>query len=181
MGVAMTDIVERIWVPSASVVLQERGADFIAPVDHADWSEGAGFYRGFFTAFRIRQGKDVWFHFPIPTPVERDGQQLALASVSLLWEVLDEADLTWVVLQHGGVERIPLTERLSSPPYTNIPFVPPEQWRAYYPDMQRRLSEFAMPAPLPLRFGLQLSVGVNAGTSDGTVRFYGAGAAFCRA
>ena len=113
--------------------------------------------------------------------MERDGQQLALASVSLLWEVLDEADLTWVVLQHGGVERIPLTERLSSPPYTNIPFVPPEQWRAYYPDMQRRLSEFAMPAPLPLRFGLQLSVGVNAGTSDGTVRFYGAGAAFCRA
>ena len=39
--------------------------------------------------------------------------------------------------------------------------------------------EIALPQPLPLRFGVQLCVRVSAPeVSDGTVRFYGAGAAF---
>jgi hypothetical protein len=35
-----------------------------------------------------------------------------------------------------------------------------------------------LPAPLPLRFGVQLCVMVSAAEQDGTVRFYGAGADF---
>jgi hypothetical protein len=172
-------IVEKIWLSGAAVVLQERGGDFIAAVDEADWSEGHGFYRGFFTAFRLRAGKDVWFHFPLPTPVIRDGQQLALAATSLLWEVLDGAELTWIVLQHGGMERMPLTERMAPVSSEPVPFDPPELWREYYPASDRRLSRFEMPAPMPLEFGLQLSIGVRAVDRDGTVRFYGAGAEFC--
>jgi hypothetical protein len=177
----MTAIVERIWVPSAAVVPQQRGAEFIAPVDDADWSEGIGYNRGFFSAFRIRQGKDVWFHFPLPTPTERNGHPMALASGSLLWEVLDGAAVTWVVLQHGGMERMPLTDRLAEPAYEDVPFDPPEKWREYYPASSRRLSRFSLAAPLPLQFGLQLSIGISAADHAGTVRFYGAGADFCHA
>ena len=171
-------IVARHWLPSAAVVPQERGPEFLGPVDGADWSEGSGFYRGFFSAFRVRQGKDVWFHWPLPTPVERDGRPLALASVSLLWECLEGARIGWLVLQHGGMERLPLTERLTEPPSAPVPFDPPELWRNYYPASARRLTELALEPPLPLRFGVQLCVMVSAPEAEGTVRFYGAGAAF---
>jgi hypothetical protein len=43
-----------------------------AAVDGADWSEVHSFHRGFYSAFRIRAVKDVWFHFPLPTPVKQD-------------------------------------------------------------------------------------------------------------
>jgi len=171
-------IVERVWLPSAAVVPQERGPAFFAPVDGADWSEGVGFHRGFFSAFRVRAGRDVWFALPFPTPAERDGKQLALHSLSLLWETRDGARLNWLVLQHGGMERLLLTERLVEPDSTAVPFDPPEQWRAYYPESARRLTEIALPAPLPLRFGVQLCAMVSAGEQDATIRFYGAGAAF---
>ena len=172
----MTEIVERIWVPSAAVVPQERGPDYIEAVDGAAWSEGVGFHRGFFSSFRLRAGKDVWFHFPLPTVVLRDGRGLALADLSLIWETLDGARIIWLVLQHGGMERLPLTERMAEPPSSPLPFEPPEQWRDYYPASARRLTEIPFDPPMPLDYGLQLCVGVSAPERAGTVRFYGAGA-----
>lgn len=171
-------IVARHWVPSAAVVPQERGSEFLAPVDGADWSEGQGFHRGFFSAFRVRAGKDVWFHFPLPTPVEQEGRQLCLASLSLMWEAPDGACIGWIVAQHGGMERLPLTERLGPVPSEPVPFEPPELWREYYPASARRLTELTLAPPLPLRFGVQLCVMVTAQAQDATIRFYGAGAAF---
>ncbi|MFD1612304.1 hypothetical protein ACFSCW_10865 [Sphingomonas tabacisoli] len=172
-------IVARHWVPSAAVQVQERGAEYLGPVDGADWSEGVGFHRGFFSAFRVRAGKDVWFHFPLPTPVEIGGKPLHLDSVSLLWETGDGAQLTWLVLQHGGMERLPLTERLAPLPSSPEPFEPPELWRQYYPASDRRLTELPVSPRVPLRFGVQLCVLASAAVDrDGLVRFYGAGAAF---
>lgn len=171
----------RIWLPSAAVQLQERGPKFIAAVDGADWSEGVGFHRGFFSTFRIRSGKEVWFHFPFPTPVEEHGRQGSLLGVSLLWEAIDGASIHWIVLQHGGMDRMPLTERLTEPPSTPVPFDPPAQWREYYPAADRRLTEIPLEPPLPLHFGVQLCIGVRAAQSDGTIRFYGAGATFGQA
>lgn len=171
-------ITSRIWVPSAAVVLQERDAAFIAPVDGADWSEGAGYYRGFFSAFRVRAGKDVWFHFPLPTPVEQQGKPLYIDSVSLLWETLDDARISWIVMHHGGMDRVPLTERMGDAKSISVPFEPPELWREYYPACDRRLTELTLSPRLALQFGLQLCVMISAPERDGTVRFYGAGAAF---
>ncbi len=174
-------IVARHWVPAAAVVPQERGPEYLGVVDEADWSEGVGFYRGFFSTFRIKAGKDVWFHFPLPTPVEQAGQQLALHSVSLLWEVLDGAQINWMTVQHGGMDRIELIPRLTSPESVPVPFEPEPDFRKYCPVTNRHLSEIVMPTPLPLRFGVQLCVLVSAPEQDGTVRFYGAGAAFAAA
>lgn len=171
-------IVERVWLPSAAVQVQERGPDYLAAVDGADWSEGHGFHRGFFSTFRICAGRDVWFHFPFPTPTERDGKPLALRSVSLLWETLDDAAIGWIVLQHGGMERLPITERLVPPTSEPVPYTPPELWRDRYPASDRRLTEIVLPDPIALRFGVQMCVMVQAPARDGTVRFYGAGAAF---
>jgi hypothetical protein len=160
------------------VVPQERGAEFFAAVDGAQWSEGQGFYRGFFSAFRVRQGKDVWFHWPLPTPVAMDGKHLFLSSVSLLWEVSDGARISWITVQHGGMERVELTPRLEGPASVPVPFVPAPEFAPWCPDTHRQLSEMPLPAPLPLRFGVQLCVMVSAAEQDGTVRFYGAGADF---
>lgn len=171
-------VTDRIWVSSAAVVPQERGAEYFGPVDGADWSDGFGFHRGFFSSFRLRAGKDAWFHFPLPTPVMREGRSMALAELSLMWEVLDGARIHWLVLQHGGMERLPLTERLAEPASEAAPFEPPEQWRDYYPRSARRLTTLPLAPALPLHFGLQLSVGVSAPEADGTIRFYGAGAGF---
>ena len=174
----LVGIVARHWVPAAAVVPQERGAEFLGPVDGADWSEGVGFYRGFFSSFRVRAGKAVWFHFPLPTPVERGGTPLFLSDVSLLWECLDGARIDWMTVQHGGMERIELTPRLSSPASVSVPFEPEPEFRQWCPVTDRQLSEIALRAPLPLRFGLQLCVMVTAPDADATVRFYGAGAGF---
>ena len=175
-------IIDRQWVPAAAVRLQEQGPEYLAAVDDAEWSEGVGFLRGFFSAFRIRAGKDMWFHFPLPTPVEHNGQSLSLHSVSLLWETLDGAKIDWLVVQHGGCERLPLTDRLTSPPAVPEPFSPPEQWQQYYPAMNRQLTEIALTPSLPLRFGVQICVMVSApAEQDGIIRFYGAGAAFISA
>lgn len=171
-------IANRIWLPSAAVVPQERGTDYFAPVDGADWSDGFGWHRGFFSSFRLRAGRDAWFHFPLPTPVLRDGRPQALAELSLMWEVTDGARIHWLVLQHGGMERIPLTERESEPASEAVPFDPPEQWRQYYPSSARRLTTIVFDPLLPLRFGVQLCVGVTAPETDGTIRFSGAGAGF---
>lgn len=171
-------IVARHWVPSAAVVPQERGSAFLGVVDSAEWSEGCGFYRGFFTAFRIKAGKDVWFHFPLQTPVESNGNQLFLESLSLLWECLDGARISWIVAQHGGMERLPLTERMGAISSRPVPFDPPELWRNFYPTACRQLSELTLQPRLPLMYGVQLCVMVSASDADATVRFYGAGAAF---
>jgi len=175
-------ILARHWVPGAAVVPQERGPDFLGTVDGADWSEGGGFYRGFFTSFCIRAGKAVWFHWPLPTPVELNGQRMALHSASLLWETSEGAALNWVTLQHGGMDRIELTPRLQVPPAVPVPFDPEPAFRPYCPENNRQLSEMVLPAPLPLQFGVQLCVMVTAPEDrDGLVRFYGAGADFIAA
>jgi hypothetical protein len=166
------------WLPGAAVVAQERGPEFLGPVDGASWSEGLGFYRGFFATFRIRSGKSVWFHWPFPTPVVLDGRHLALHSFSLLWETLDDARIDWVTAQHGGMDRIELTQRLTLPPSTPVPFEPEPEFRPWCPVTDRQLSEFVLATPLALRFGVQLCTQVSAPEHEGTVRFYGAGATF---
>ena len=158
-----------LWLPPAAVVPQEYGPDWFDSVDGMEWSRGRGFYRGFSTSFALRPGKDAWFHFPFPvvagTIVER---------FRLLWETGGDARLGWVICHHGGAERLPLTERLAPVPGVAEPFAPPEQWRQYYPAMDRRLSDFPVPAPFPARFGLQLCVLATGGSDGGIVRFYGA-------
>lgn len=179
VGLSGVTIVARHWLPAAAVVPQERGPEFLGVVDGADWSEGIGFYRGFFASFRIRQGKSVWFHWPLPTPVEHNGTPLHLHSVSLLWDAPDGAEIGWMTVQHGGMDRIELIPRLTTPPSTPVPFKPEPEFAPWCPATDRQLSEVALPHPLPLRFGVQLCVMASAPEDqEATIRFFGAGAAF---
>lgn len=179
MGLNPVTIAQRIWVPASAVVTQEHGPEYLGTVDGAPWSEGSGFYRGFFTTFRIRAGKSVWFHWALPTPVELDGRPLCLHGVTLLWECIEGARIDWMTVQHGGMDRIELTPRMTSPAAVQVPFEPEPEFRQWCPVTARQLSELTLPVPLPLRFGVQLCVMVSApDTRDGVVRFYGAGAAF---
>lgn len=174
-------ITVRQWVPAAAVVPQERGPEFFAPVDGADWSEGVGFYRGFFSTFCLRVGMNAWFHFPIPTPTEVNGDRMYLSSLQLLWQTMDGATVSWATVQHGGMDRIELIPRLTSPPSVPVPFEPEPEFANWCPHTDRQLSEFPLDPPLPLSFGVQLCVMVSAADNqDGIVRFYGAGAAFSR-
>lgn len=179
MGLTPVVGTQQIWMPAAAVVPQERGTDFLGSVDGADWTEGSGLYRGFFSAFRIRAGKAVWFHWPLPTPVQCDGRAVVLTGVSLLWECGDSARIDWMTVQHGGMDRIELIPRMTSPASVAVPFEPEPEFRQWCPQTDRQLSEITLPAPLTLRFGIQMCVMVSVPEDgDGLVRFYGAGAAF---
>ncbi len=172
-------VVARQWVPAAAVVPQERGTGYLGIVDEAAWSDGLGFYRGFFSAFRLRAGKSVWFHWPLPTPVEIAGEPRFLHGVSLLWECLEDARIDWMTVQHGGMDRIELIPRMSSPSSIPVPYEPDPEFRRWCPATDRQLTEIDLTEPLALRFGVQLCVMVSAPQAgDALVRFYGAGAAF---
>ena len=96
-----------------------------------------------------------------------------------MWECAEGARIAWMTVQHGGMERIELIPRLTSPSAIAVPFEPEPEFRAWCPETDRQLSEIALPAPLPLRFGVQLCVMVSAPeAAEGLVRFYGAGADF---
>lgn len=159
-----------VWLPGAAVRLQERGPEWLDVIDDQPWSDQSGSLRGFFSTFRIRPDRDVWFHFPFPTP-----SATRLDQVSLLWETLEGAAVFWVCLHHGGMERIPLTERGGALPAVAVPFEPPDEWRHYYPPANRMLSEIPVEPAISARFGVQLCVLVR---GPGIVRFYGAGARF---
>lgn len=171
-------IIVRQWVPSAAIQAQECGPEFLGIVDDAEWSNGHGFYRGYFSAFRIKAGKSVWFHFPLPTTVELFGKPLWLATVSLLWETLEGARIEWLTVQHGGVDRVELVRRGETPPTQTQPFDMPMDAKGRIPEMARKLTEIQLEEPLALRFGVQLCIMVTAGDQDGVARFYGAGTGF---
>lgn len=161
------------WLPPAAVQLQEHGPDWLEIVDGKPWSAEQGFHRGFSSSFRLRAGREIWFHFPFPTPAGA-----SVDRVSLLWECADGAAITWAVLHHGGMDRRHLFEPGTPLTGTPEPFDPPAQWRQYYPACARVRADLPVDPPMPLHFGLQLCVLVRAGEQAGTVRFYGAGARF---
>lgn len=171
-------IVLKQWVPSAAIQAQECGPEFLGVVDDAEWSNGRGFYRGYFSAFRIKAGKSVWFHFPLPTPVELSGKPLWLATVSLLWETLEGARIEWLTAQHGGMDRVQLVHRDETLPARLQPFDMPADAVGRIPETSRQLTEIRLEEPLSLRFGVQLCIMVTADEEDGVARFYGAGAGF---
>jgi hypothetical protein len=165
-------------VPSAAIQVQECGPEFLGVIDGAEWSNGRGFHRGYFSAFRIKARKSVWFHFPLPTAVELFGKPLWLAAVSLLWETLDGARVDWLTVQHGGMDRIELVPKGGTLLAEEQPFDMPMDARGRVPETSRNLTEIQLEEPLALRFGVQLCIMVTAGDRDGIARFYGAGACF---
>lgn len=168
-----------IWLPPAAIQIQEQGPEYFEVVDGKPWSDQTGFHRGFSTSFRIRAGKEVWFHFPFPTPVRQNtATEVHAESVSLLWETEGGAQISWVVLHHGGIHRQHLTEPgvpISGRPQ---PYEPPAQWRQYYPDCAPIKTDLAVEPPMRMEFGLQLCVLARAEEAPGTIRFYGAGVIF---
>jgi hypothetical protein len=164
-----------IWVPSAAVRGQHQGSEIFDVVDEHPGSELTGFYRGFSASFRLRAGKDSWFHFPIATPAMIAGAPLALERLSLLWETDEAASIGWVTMHHGGQTRIELSPR-NRPIEGELHSV---QQDPRWPRMAMRRTDWSIDPPLPVAMGIQLCVWVSAGDAAGIVRFYGAGASFC--
>lgn len=163
-----------IWVPSAAVRGQHWGTGIFDVVDDHPASELTGFYRGFTTSFKLRAGKDSWFHFPITTPSMIAGTPLALERMSLLWETEDAASIAWVTLHHGGQTRIELSPR-ATPIEGELKTV---QQDPRWPRMAMRRTDWFIEPVLPVAMGIQLCIWVRTGDAPGIVRFYGAGASF---
>jgi len=164
-----------IWAPSAAVRSQHTGDTIFDRVDDQPGSELAGFYRGFTTSFKVRAGKDSWFHFPITTPSMIAGVPLALERLSLLWEMEGAASITWVTMHHGGQTRIELSPR-NTPIAGQLQAI---QQDPRWPVMAMRRSDWCIDPVLPVVMGIQLCIFVCAADAPGIVRFYGAGASFC--
>lgn len=170
----MSNKLWELWAASAAVRVQDMGPDFFETVDDHPGSDVAGFYRGFSTSFRLKPGKGTWFHFPLPTPSLIAGLPMALRRVSLLWEAVDAAVLTWATIHVGGVKRIELSPRASviegSP---DAAFETPHGLK-----VAAIRTVFDLTEPVAASMGVQLCVFGEAREGAGTLRFYGAGAAF---
>lgn len=172
----MSDPDYEFWASSAAVRIQDAGPNFLDVVDQQENSDQSGFYRGFTTSFRLKAGKGTWFHFPLPTPSVIGGASLALSRVTILWDCEDGARLSWATVHHGGANRIELSPRESEiSGRIESDFETPHGLK-----IRMRRQDFAIDAPLPVAMGLQLCLYGEAVKEAGTVRFYGAGAAFTR-
>ncbi|WP_300117395.1 hypothetical protein [Sphingobium sp.] len=157
---------QEIWLAPASVVVQERGPEWLDIVDDKPWSSASGFHRGFCSSFRLRPDRQIWFHFPFQVPVG-----YVVDRASFLWETDEGASLTWACVHHGGLDRQHLSEPGAAITGMSEPFDPPEQWRQFYPDHARVRTDLAV-TPIAVRFGIQLCILAD---GPGVVRFYGAG------
>jgi len=166
----------QFWVSGAAVRNQQSGPDYFDVVDDQPWSDRDGFHRGFASSFRLRAGREAWFHIPLPTASALpDAATLAVDSVTLLWESEGAARIGWVTMHHGGAHRVELSERLGEVGGTLQPAPATERG----PKCAMLRSDFPVRPRLPIVFGLQLSVMVlTPADADGTIRFYGAGASF---
>ena len=170
-----TSFSTEIWIPSAAVRSQHIGDTVFDVVDDHPGSDFAGFYRGFTTSFKLRAGKDSWFHFPITTPSIIAGTPLALERLSLLWETQGAASITWITMHHGGRTRVELSPRNTPVEGELEEFQQDPRW----PAMAMRRSDWRIDPVLPVAMGIQLCIFVSAADAPGIVRFYGAGASFC--
>jgi hypothetical protein len=164
-----------IWIPSAAVRSQHIGDTVFDVVDDHPGSDFAGFYRGFTTSFKLRAGRDSWFHFPITTPSMIAGTPFALERLSLLWETDGAASIAWVTMHHGGRTRVELSPRNTPIEGELEAFQQDPRW----PPMAMRRSDWRIDPVLPVAMGIQLCIFASAANAPGVVRFYGAGASFC--
>jgi hypothetical protein len=169
----------QFWLSGAVVRNQQSGPEYFDVVDDQPWSDRDGFHRGFASSFRLRPGREAWFHIPLPTPsILPEASALEVDGITLLWETEGAARIGWVTLHHGGVHRFELSPRLGEVTGTLQPA--PETERG--PKCAMLRSDFPVEPRLPIVFGLQISVMVlTPGDSDGTIRFYGAGASYSAA
>lgn len=162
------------WAASAAIRAQDIGPDFFAPIDDHPGSEISGFYRGFTTSFRLKAGRNTWFHCPLPTPTLLNDTEISLSRVSLLWDQEDGAQLSWITLHHGGANRIELTERAKAVTgEVHTEFTTPHGLK-----IRTLRADFPIASPLRTGMGLQLCIHGEALDTAGTLRFFGAGALF---
>lgn len=155
--------VTRIWAPGNIARNQQAGPEFLLPFEEKPLSEQYGFAGGFATSFKVAAGKDIWVHFPFQAPVSLPGaRELYLAETYLLFETKNGAEIGWVTVHHGGVQRIELTPRLKLLTGCHV-------------DGLDEVNTFKLTPRMKLSFGVQMCVFVRAPQTDGEISFYGAG------
>lgn len=78
---------QAMWVHgnSASIQLNDRGRGEGEDVDGVRWTAVEGLRLGWGVQYRCQAGSSYWFHFPIPTPVIKDGGRAHLRRVMILF------------------------------------------------------------------------------------------------
>jgi hypothetical protein len=166
--------VARFWTPGGICRVQPTAPDIFRqvvrdptpyprPERELEGTENGGFHGGDASMFRLAAGQGSWFHFPVSTPVLLGADSdLYLDHWRLLWRTIDGAAITWATFSHGGRERHELRER----------GVASTGDHRHEPDAE---NTFTVRPRLKLTCGLQLSVLVEAGQTDGQVNFHGVG------
>lgn len=155
--------IARIWAPANIARNQQAGPEFLLPFEEKPLSDQYGFAGGFATSFKLAAGKEIWVHFPFQTPTMLPGApDIYLAQASLLFETKNGAEIGWVTVHHGGVQRVELTPRLKILTGRHI-------------DGPDDVNTFPVRPRIRLSFGIQMCVFVRAPETDGEISFYGAG------
>lgn len=161
------------WTASAAIRAQEVGARVFDLVDSHPGSDLAGFYRGFTTSFRLKPGVSSWFHVPLNAASLIADRQQSARKITLLWDAEDDLKLSWATVHQGGADRIELTAMNSDITGEVVSRIEMPHGLS----ITMRQTEFHLPQPLKVRFGLQLCLLAESGERGATFRFYGAGVA----
>ena len=70
-----------------------------------------GIHQNGTSTFTIPAGKEVWFHFPIPTAWQILDTSLYLERVAVLFETDDNTEVSEVMATHGATESYSLSKR----------------------------------------------------------------------
>jgi len=181
-----------VFVPGYVAMAQNVGGAAIGTGDgpllnlevpQHDYQDVVGFREGFGVQFRGKRDRDVWFHFPVPTPSVSDQDAVEwsphpkVIRVFVLWRTSDGAVIEYVDAWDGGRAQLLHSGRLSLEGDWSGTDAAEGGWhRKVQPDKNR----FEIKPAADVYYGLGISVNVRfASDSDnGIVHFMGAGADF---
>lgn len=186
----------QMWVSGYTAVAQNVGGgglgsndgplrnfDYELHIPQHDYQDIVGFRTGDGVQFRGKRDRDVWFHFPVPTPttgeIEDIGAHPQVLSVSVLWQTTNGAVLQHLHAWDGARARIFQQNDLNvSGDFTGTDEAEPNP--SWHRKLLRHKNYFVMDPPMDIFYGLGISANIRfASDSDnGVVRFTGAGAAF---
>jgi len=165
--------IETYFVHGNAIVPEQTGAgDTFSPgpltdVAGAHWTNIIGLAQGWGRTYRGKSGQGVWFHAPIPTPVQRLGNRVRLQDVFVMLKT-DSGCLLSSLHVWDGADNVQRIDGL----HTGGDF-----WHNTVPGVNAFSPREAGGALHQMNFGLELSIRINF-TSESNVAFASAGANF---
>jgi hypothetical protein len=190
----MAAVFMNVWVPGYVAMPQNVGGGGIGTSDGPlrnfddeplampfhDYQDIVGFRTGSGVQFRGKSGRDVWFHFPIPSPSSAGSENSTFALVAqrarLMWSSRGGTRLQSLHVWDGARARVLTLDGLnlagdfSGRDNPQRPF--------FHPFLSPNETDFELEAEIFYGLGISVLIAFPVGSEDGVIEFNSAGARF---